>query len=275
MFELILPSTGTDDTAALDAAIAFASAHGMRLAVAVQAPIPAPMTSPWGIGADTVLTELYAMVERQAAERADAIRQRLAHADVPWDVRVDEARFVEPPEAFAQQARYADLAVVGQPQGEDAPVAHAFFNAALFESGRPVLVLPVRTREFPRTRRIAVAWKPTREATRAVHDAIALFSPEAVEIVVVDPVEGPGAHGPEPGADIAAHLARRGLSVSVVRVASAGRSVASRVLQHAASTGADMVVAGGYGHARFREWILGGATRDLLEHLALPVLFSH
>jgi len=276
MLELICAATGAgNDGAALDAAIGFAAAHGMRLVVAIPSPIPTPMTSPWGVTADTVLTEMFAMVEREAAARAEALRERLGRADVTWEVRIDEPRFVDPAIAFAQQARYADLSILGKPEGNDASIGHAYFSAALFESGRPVLVVPTRKYEAKRTRRIVVAWKPAREATRAIHDAIALFKPEAVDIVVVDPAQGPGAHGPDPGADIAAHLARRGQSVTVTPLPSAGNRVAGAVLLHAAQTGADMVVAGGYGHARLREWALGGATRDLLEGLAMPVLFSH
>jgi nucleotide-binding universal stress UspA family protein len=122
---------------------------------------------------------------------------------------------------------------------------------------------------------VLLAWKPTRESARAIHDAIALFEPADIEVLVVDPEIGDFSHGDEPGADIAAHLAEHGLRVNVTRRPSGTMSVATTILLHAAESGADLIVAGGYGHARMREWVLGGATRELLEGLDVPVLFSH
>lgn len=274
--EFLVPLAGmANDDALVDAALAFAVAHDARLAIFVPAPIPTPMATPWGITADAVVAELYGLVEREAAERAQALRQRLRNVETPWDVRVDRARYLEPSIAFAHAARYADLAIVPQPSGEDAAIGHEYFSAALFESGRPVLVMPHRMDRIVRTRRILVGWKPTREGTRAVHDALALFAPEQADIVVVDPVVGPAGQAQEPGVDIAMHLARHGIAVTTTALPAGGKSVATTLLLQAAATQADVVVAGGYGHARLREWVLGGATRDLLEQLEFPVLFSH
>jgi nucleotide-binding universal stress UspA family protein len=199
----------------------------------------------------------------------------MANSEVSVEVRVDRTRLFDPAQALTIQSRYADLTVLAPPAGDDAAIAHEFFNAFLFESGRPVLVVPLNAR-VRKINKILLAWKPTREAARAVHDALALFEPKEVEVLVVDPEIGDVGHGEEPGADIAAHLAQHGLRTNVTRRSSGLMSVATTVLLHAVERDADLVIAGGYGHARLREWVLGGATRDLLTaRLEVPVLFSH
>jgi nucleotide-binding universal stress UspA family protein len=122
-----------------------------------------------------------------------------------------------------------------------------------------------------------VAWQPTRESTRALHDALPLLrAARTVDVVTVDPVIGESRHGEEPGADIAAHLARHGLEANVVVHARRPQeTVAAALLRHAAESGAQLLVAGGYGHSRLREWAIGGTTRELLRTARTPVLFSH
>lgn len=273
--DLFFPITGVPgDDAALSIAEGLAKLHGARLIVSVASAVPAVIAAPWGFAPAPVLAEVLEEVERSAVERADELRQRLAKSEATVDVRVDRTRLFDPPEALTIQARYADLAVLAKPLGDEASISHAFFNAFLFESGRPVLVVPPRLspRRFAK---VLIAWKPTREAARAVHDMLALFVPSDAEVLVIDAEIGDLGHGDEPGADIAAHLARHGLIANVTRRKAGSMSVATTVLLHAAETGADLVVAGGYGHTRMREWVLGGATRDLLSALELPVLFSH
>ena len=273
--DLFFPGTGAStDDATLAIAERIAIAYRARLIVSVPAAVPTAVAAPWGFAPGPVLAQVLEEVERHAKHRAEELRARMAKSEAAWDVRVDRTRLFDPPEALTLQARYADLSVIAQPRGKDASTAHAYFEAFLFESGRPVMVVPadVAPRRFDK---LLLAWKPTREAARAIHDALALFAPREVEVLVVDAEIGDLAHGDEPGADIAAHLAERGLKVNVARRSSGTASVATMVRLHAAETGADLLVAGGYGHARLREWVLGGATRDLLESLDLPVLFSH
>jgi nucleotide-binding universal stress UspA family protein len=273
--DLFFPVTGaSSDDATLAVAEQIAKLYGARLIISVPAAVPTALAAPWGFAPGPVLAEVLEEVEIHATNRAEALRQRMAKSEVVSDVRVDRTRLFDPPEALTIQARYADLSVIAQPRGDDASIAHAFFNTFLFESGRPVMVVPANA-PSRRFHKLMLAWKPTREATRAIHDALALFEPREVEVLVVDPEIGDFAHGDEPGADIAAHLADRGLKVNVTRRSSGTMSVATTVRLHAAEVGADLLVAGGYGHTRMREWVLGGATRDLLESLELPVLFSH
>ena len=150
------------------------------------------------------------------------------------------------------------------------------FAELLFQSGRPLLAIPPQHPcEWP-VRHAVVAWQPTREAARALHDALPLLAQAAsVDVLMVDPQPRSGGHGELPGADIGAHLARHGLQVNVVARERGRDSVATALLRHAAETGAGLLVAGGFGHSRLREWVLGGTTRELLDALHLPVLFSH
>lgn len=275
--DLFFPVTGaaTDD-AAIEIAASIASAYDARLVATVPAPAYAPLATPWGVTPDSVaLAEMLDLVESDARKRMESLRARFRDLEPACEIRMDPDHFFAPARSLARQARYADVSVVACPSGTDGETAHAYFRALLFESGRPVLVVPTTPVPATRFSKMLVAWKPTRETTRAVHDAVALFSPVSAEVMAIDPDISVFEHGAEPGADIATHLARHGIRTQVTTRASGGASIAQVLLAHAKETRADLIVAGGYGHARLREWILGGATRDLFEGLDVPVLFSH
>jgi nucleotide-binding universal stress UspA family protein len=129
---------------------------------------------------------------------------------------------------------------------------------------------------FEQPKRVVIAWQPTRETTRAVHDAMPfLRAADCVDVVVVDPEVGETAHGPDPGTDIATQLARHGLRVNVVQLPRAGTSVACVINDYVRQSNSDLLIAGGYGHSRLREFLLGGVTRELLSTVTVPTLFSH
>jgi nucleotide-binding universal stress UspA family protein len=173
-------------------------------------------------------------------------------------------------------ARYADLTIVGQGVDlKDAPGELVFLPEELtLGVGRPVLVIP-RYGTFPTVgKRVLVAWNGSREATRAVHDAIPILRDAAkVTILSVDPE---GESRPRtPSSDIALHLARHGVTAEAAATSSLDIGVGNVLLSRAADLGADLIVMGAYGHSRMREMVLGGATRDLLQHMTVPVLMSH
>ncbi len=171
-------------------------------------------------------------------------------------------------------AYYADLVVIARPEpaGQTAgPPGLA--ESLVLTSGRPIILFPSGG-TVSRVRRILVAWNARREAIRAVADALpGLARAEAVEVLVVDHERHP-AHGQEPGADIARHLARHGAQVVVRRLSSGGKDVGRLLLSQAAVFGADLVVMGAYGHSRLSEWMFGGVTRTVLRESDLPVLMS-
>jgi nucleotide-binding universal stress UspA family protein len=142
-------------------------------------------------------------------------------------------------------------------------------------AGRPLLLVPYVGTYRKVGAKVLVGWAGTREATRAVHDSLALIEPDGDVTVLTIETTRP-ASDVIPGADIAAHLARHGLRVSAARtVVTDGLTPADALLDYASDLGADLLVVGGYGHSRMREMILGGVTRDLLRHMTVPVLMSH
>lgn len=278
--DLLLPTTNTaGDANAIDAGVALAAAFDAHLAVVETVNLPMYTPSPWGITPDTLLTGLYEELKAQGRANIETLRQRLAREAISHEVRMAEAKFVEPARCIAMQARHADLVVLAGAAMQapfDTEAVETIFGGLLFESGRPVLVIPPRyLLEWP-MRHVVVAWHPTREATRALHDAMPfLVRAQSVDVVAVDPERGDAHHGDTPGADIAAHLARHGLKVNVVQRARGSDTVATALLRHAADTDAQLLVAGGFGHSRLLEWVLGGTTTELMRAMHLPVLFSH
>lgn len=278
--DLLLPITGTaGDNNAMAAAIALSAHFDAHLSVVEPINLPMPFTGSWGTMPDTRMSELYRDLRDKGSDNAARLRQKLDKEGISFDVRTAESLINEPPQLLSLQAHYADLVIVTapNPEADDAAVARDFFTALLFESGRPVLAIPPhRPIELP-LRHVVIAWQPTREATRALHDALPLLAgANSVDVVTVDAIVGEMHHGEDPGVDIAGHLARYDLNVNVVSQPRHGNeAVATTLLRHAAESGAQLLVAGGYGHSRLREWMLGGTTRELLQAIHLPILFSH
>ncbi|UNK49825.1 universal stress protein [Lysobacter sp. S4-A87] len=279
--DLIVPLTDSPgDANALEAALALAGHSHAHLAVVGTIYLPAPVPGAWGVPPDAssmqrIYEETRAMAEAQAAR----LRERLADEPVPTDVRMVESMAASALPQSALHSHYADLVVMTSAEGSkgDRLAIHALFGALLLGSGRPVLVVPPCCKPTFPPRHAVVAWRPTRESTRALHDAMPILrtcaSVDVVEVESGSPELSDD--GQQPGADIAAHLARHDINVRVLILPQRGESVAAELIGHCNQSGAELLVAGGYGHSRFREWVLGGTTRDLLDSAKLPVLFSH
>ena len=194
-------------------------------------------------------------VERRRAGKAE---WRTSERDVAGAVRLS--------------ARYADLVILGQPAPER-PSARPLAEDVLLSAGRPVLFVPYAGRFKNAGKRVLVAWNASREAARAVTDALPLLRQAAqVEVVAFGP---DGDHGEVPGADLSLYLARHGVKASAARQNAPGVDVGAQILSRAADIGADLIVMGGYGHSRLRELALGGATRTVLEAMTVPTLMAH
>jgi len=207
--------------------------------------------------------------EREAFEHAASLRGLSAE----W--RVADAGAESDP---ALHARYADLTILGQldPDRGDSELLRPRPEHVTLASGRPVLVVPYAGRYETVGRRVLIGWSATREAARAVSDAMPLLAAaEIVTVLTIDAREGTDAHGELPGADISLHLARHGVKAEIERTVSAGIPPADVLLSRAADLGADLLVIGAYGHSRMRELLLGGVTRSILESMTLPVPMSH
>ena len=143
-------------------------------------------------------------------------------------------------------------------------------------SGRPALIIPYDWSLEGLGERVLIAWDASREAARAVSDAMPLLEQaNSVLVVSINPRSTPLDHGEVPGADIGVHLARHKVKVEVERVVAGEVSVGNALLSHIADRGADLLVMGAYAHSRMRELVLGGATRSILESMTVPVLMAH
>lgn len=275
--DLMLPITGTPgDAGALAAAVELARTAGARLTVLELLDLPMPSANPWGLMPDIALGDVYSRRRAQGEVDAARRRQQLAGSGVDVEVLLVEALFSGPPRQAARMAHACDLVVLAGPAdgGAGGSAAHDFAAALLLESGRPVLVVPPGAKAPAAGEGAVLAWRAGAEAARAMHDALPLLrAASRVDVVAVDP---PAAGGDElEASEVATHLARHGVRAEAVACESRGRSVAEVLVEHARAMPASLLVAGGYGHSRLREWVMGGATRELLLSSPLPVLFSH
>jgi nucleotide-binding universal stress UspA family protein len=218
-------------------------------------------------------------IETQRAENVKAAREAIArfkqataHVDLPAEMQTIEAGLEDAPSAFGRLARTFDVAIVSQTEPEKLGPEDRIVEAALFESGRPVIVVPYIQKDGLKLDRALVCWDGSRTAARALADAMPLLEfSKSIELVAV----GNGHKGDTVRfADVDKHLARHGLKAEVKQI-TADVDVASTILSHAADSSADFIVMGGYGHSRLREFILGGVTRGILGAMTVPVLMSH
>ncbi|BAE51398.1 universal stress protein [Paramagnetospirillum magneticum] len=182
---------------------------------------------------------------------------------------VDEWRPISGVKQLALHARYADLTIVGQA----ASGSSDHVTETVMSVGRPLLAVP-RHGRFPSVgRRVLVAWNQSREATRAVFDALPLLAgASSVTVMTMDAEDGDGRVA---GADIGLTLARHGIKVDILRSTSGDIDAGNALLSRAAEQGADLLIMGAFGHSPLREKVLGGATRHILDHMTVPVLLSH
>ena len=168
----------------------------------------------------------------------------------------------------------ADVAVLGQYNPDDPRDANpGVIEHVLIEAGRPCLVVPYIKDSYDLMSTVLVAWNGTREAARAVKDAMPIMcKAKRVEVLWVNPKQDPEEYN---GENVCAYLSRHGINVELSRLHNEEIPTGDTLLSHAADVSAELIVTGAYGHTRLREKILGGVTRHLLEHMTVPVLMSH
>jgi nucleotide-binding universal stress UspA family protein len=220
------------------------------------------------------------IVERIRAEATEAagpleasFRECLRRNRIEGEWRMVEGA---PPATVALHARYADLIIVGQPNRDEPDDADAVTVTTVMTAGRPVLAVPFAG-DFPAVgERVLVAWNASREAARALNDALPLLvNAKQVTVLAINPQRGVAGHGDVPAADIALHLARHGLKAEAAHTVARDIADGEALLSYAADIGADLIVAGAYGHSRARELVFGGVTRTLIAEMTVPVLLSH
>jgi len=267
-----------DSPARLDHACRLAEHHGAHLdalALSLQ-------TYPYavvGIHAGAAAIDVGQIEEARdrAKSVAAAAKKSMAAAGLSGAVRWSSRELSGLRNSVGIQGRFSELTIVGQPvKGQYQSVREWALEGALFDSGRPSLLIPVNYSSSMHMRHVIVAWDASKEAARALSDAMPFIQgAEKITIVIVDPEPDYQSFGDEPGADIAPVLARHCNDVVVDRIPSSGASVADALIKRATDASGDVIVMGGYGHAPLRESIFGGVSRDMIRQTTIPLLLSH
>jgi nucleotide-binding universal stress UspA family protein len=228
-------------------------------------------------GADAILQQTSLTLAR---EKADALlaqaKDLIAREDVRWSADAMMTQFGVLNDVVARAAMFADLVVQPRPYGEDMGAeAEAIVEAALFAGQSPVLILPEGglPTDFPR--HAVIGWNSGMEAMSAVRGALpALCLAGRANVAMVEPPVRAPQHAP-PGEALCTMLDRHGVKAEISLLPKTMPRVADVLLEHVADQGADLLVTGAYGHSRFRQSILGGATRDLMAKTPVALLMAH
>ncbi len=268
----------TDLEADLKAAMRIAEEHEAHLTgLHVTVPfVPFPDAAYAGFPA-----EMISMAEAREEEASKAVRATFEAATkdarVSVAFREDESAAAFVSDTIAWHARRSDLMIVGQTdQDKDRVGGRRVVDEVILSAGRPVLVMPYAGAKSSFGKNVIIGWDGSREASRALSDALPLIAKDAhVHVLVVDPERRPDVHGDIPGSDISRHLAHHGLKVTLMTEHTAGLDPANLILSRAVDLNADMLVMGAFAHSRIQQAIFGGVTRSILDQMTLPVLFSH
>lgn len=260
----------------LKQAAAFARAQNAHLDVLCLG-LDRSQTGYYYAGATALVVEQSLNVAREEVGKIEALAEAfLKKTETRWGIETGISPVSDLTRHVAARARFADLTMLSKPYGPD----HGFemestVEAALFEAQAPVLVLPDQTEPVVAPKTITIAWNESPEALRAVRAALPLLrAAELVRVVVIDPPS----HGPnrsDPGGLLSQFLARHGVRVEVDVMAKSLPRISDVLLRHANDNDVDLIVMGAYGHSRFRESILGGATRHMLEQSEVPIFMAH
>lgn len=232
------------------------------------------MSAPIDIPDAATLTALYEEADQRMSAVAEAFTKACEREGVSFEWRALRTPGGDSAASALASARTADLVIARQPaDADDAPATD--FESLLFEGGRPVLMIGGETGMSAPAKRVLIGWDGSREAARAVHDALPLLkAAEDVQILVVDPDKLADIDNTLPGAQLAAGLDRHGVRVSVETVGSGTRTTAEVIAAQVKAANADLLVMGAYGHPRVREWLFGGVTRSIMNKVQVPTLLS-
>lgn len=266
---IVTLNLGVDAADSVKLASSLASTFSSRLIGVAAEEVVMPY---YGDGAITIDPAIIEQAKREVAEKlakAETVFRRAAGTinDIDWRCAIGL------PNPFAlEQARAADLVVIGRQGPDDASHGRMAISPGdlVMGLGRPILVVPPRT-EHLAGKRIVIAWKDTREARRAVWDALPLLKrAERVFVLAI------GTDAAQQGAaDVSDHLLRHGVPSRAILRSEPSGLVVDELIDFAEQEAADLIVSGAYGHSRVREWLFGGVTQDLLNSTPIPCLLSH
>jgi nucleotide-binding universal stress UspA family protein len=265
---------GRDAVPVTEFAISLAQLSGAHLTGASIAFKYAIGGSPFESAAAVLVADALEADRQDAVNAAQQFAEAASAAGVLADTCVLHETLDDAGQWIAERARHHDVTIFGQPDLDKSSADELLIEAALFESGRPILLVPFIHKGPIKLDRISVCWNGSANAARAVHDAMPLLK-RAKNVEVVCILEKRDTNQELQGAEIAEYLARHDLKVDVKSLVSPDLSAADTMLSHIADNDVDLLVMGGYGHSRLREFVLGGMTRDILKSMTVPVLMSH
>jgi len=263
------------DEALADATVKVAQAESAHVRAQYMVQMPSPAMDPYGLLANPSVIQLYTDLRADNERYASTFHDRLRSAGVAASVETIDI-FAEARASVAGHgAQLADLALVpGRPADPfQVPCWRDLVIGVLMRSGRPMLMVPTDKELHWPPQRICVAWKPTRESSRAIYNAMPLMTRGAT--IQVLRAGTPSTLAKESDDPLLAYLAHHGIKAECVYLDTSAADAGQVIVDHACSVRADLIVAGGYGHSRLREWVLGGVSHQLLENPGIAVLMSH
>ena len=277
-YKTILAVVDTPATAAqvTDFAAALAdqfSAHviGIHAETLAAVTVIAPMEIP----DPTAVLALQEMAQTETSSVEKIFKDRIAlnNASSDWRSFLSSAGYNTSP--VLDSARAVDLIVASQGDSSALSDSRSDLENFLFESGRPVLLVPYIMKQPKPIKRVLIAWNGSREATRATFDALPfLKAADTVEVFSVDPPEKSTHPSYLAGADIAATLARHGVNVTISALDTEGQKPSTAIESRLSNNSIDLLVMGAYGHSRWWEMLFGGVTRSLIDKMTALTLLS-
>jgi nucleotide-binding universal stress UspA family protein len=235
--------------------------------------LPVVIAQEDGIGAMQAARLL--QIAREAGDKAEArLTERLSRLQKPVELRRFDLLNDAARDVAAREARTADAFVALRPNRAPQEPEH-LIESVLFGSGRHIFLVPNRKPPKAMFARILVGWNGTRESARALAEALPyLHKAQEATVVVVD--DEPTAEGRAVlGKDAVDHLKHHGINATLHRARLRDGDVGATLIAETRRLKADLIVMGGYGHSRLREWLLGGATYALLHKAPVPLLLAH
>ncbi|MGI9406712.1 MAG: universal stress protein [Hyphomicrobiaceae bacterium] len=218
----------------------------------------------------------HAMRKSDAEQVRTAFEKACKTTDVATEWRCEDVIYPDFERVLSRQARLADLVVVSQKDNDPLDAWADLPTQLIMHSGRPVLMVPREGKFNGIGQKVIVAWNGSREAARAAFDALPLLKEaDNVKIMVIDPTEDERKNTLSVGDDLALSLARHGVKAEATMDFAPDVTVPDELMSRASDYGSDLIVMGCYSHSRLREFIMGGATREIMNSMTVPVLMSH
>lgn len=274
--DILVVVTSSRDRAAIELGAALADRENAHLSCVFLTILPDNVIYADAAVWPTISLEFMTQARAAARDDREALREGIKH--LSRDVSIDnvEAFFGAAGQSAVTLSRNYDLTILPTVSDDRSGAVRKIFESVLLGSGRPVLLAPPGWSQRTVGQRVLIGWNASKEAARAVNDALPLIAKDAaITVATIDARPSIFGHGDVPGADIGAHLARHGFDVDVRNLDGLDRAAAQTLADEAGAMEADLIVIGGYGHAKLQEIAFGGATRDLSRAARTPVFLSH